>query len=63
VTRRIVIAGLILLAAFLPLAALPVAVFVLEPRVFVVDVAQFVGTDAPTVTLLALVLFRAPPSR
>ena len=62
VTRKVLIVGLMLIAAFLPLALVPVAVVVLDTRVFVEDVAQFVGTNAPSTTLLALVSFRAPPS-
>jgi hypothetical protein len=62
VTRKILIAGLILIAAFLPLAVLRVAIAVIDTRVFVEDVVQFVSTDAPSATLLALVSFRAPPS-
>jgi hypothetical protein len=62
VTRKVLIVGLILLAAFLPLAAIPVAMFVVDVRVFVVDVAQYVSTNAPSVTLLALIFLRAPPS-
>jgi hypothetical protein len=62
VTRKILIAGLILIAAFLPLAVLPVAILVLDSRVFVEDVVPFVSTNAPSVTLLSLVSFRAPPS-
>ncbi len=62
VTRKILIVGLMLIAAFLPLALLPVAVVVLDTRVFVEDVAEIVNTNAPCATLLALVSFRAPPS-
>jgi hypothetical protein len=63
VTRKVLIAGLILIAAFLPLAVLPAAiVVVIDTRVFVEDVVLFVSTNAPSATLLALVSFRAPPS-
>jgi hypothetical protein len=62
VTRKILIAGLILIAAFLPLAVIPVAVVFIDARVFVEDVVLFAGTNAPSAALLALVSFRAPPS-
>ena len=62
-TRRVLILGLLLLAVCLPLACVPVALFVLDSRVFVVDdVARYSSTSAPSVSLLALVFFRAPPS-
>jgi hypothetical protein len=62
VTGKVLIVGLMLIAAFLPLALIPVVVVVLDTRVFVEDVAQFVSTNAPSATLLGLVSFRAPPS-
>jgi hypothetical protein len=62
VTRKILIAGLILIAAFLPLAVIPVAVVFIDAPVFVEDVVPFAGTNAPSAALLALVSFRAPPS-
>ena len=62
-TRRILIIGLIVLAAFLPLAAPPVAVFVVSSPVFVAGDQPVVSSSAQPVALLALALFRAPPSR
>ena len=64
-TRTVLIAGLMLLAAFLPLAALPLvlAVLVVGSLVFIARVALFVSADAQPVALLALTHFRAPPSR
>jgi hypothetical protein len=62
--RNVLIFGLVLLAAFLPLAAVPLGTFVLERRVFVVgEIVAFVGVSAPPVALLALNFLRAPPSR
>jgi hypothetical protein len=62
VTSKILIAGLMLIAAFLPLAVIPVVIVVLDSRVIVEDVVPFVSTNAPSAALLALVSFRAPPS-
>jgi hypothetical protein len=62
--RNVLIVGLVLLAAFLPLAAVPLGTFVLERRVFVVEVvSSYVSAGAPPVALLALNFLRAPPSR
>ncbi len=61
-TRKVLIAGLILIAAFLPLAVIRLAIVVIDARVFVEDVVPFVSTNAPSAALLALVSFRAPPS-
>lgn len=60
--RKVLIAGLILLAAFLPLASLPLAIIVLEPRVVSVGIDPSAGTAAQRLTLLELTRFRAPPS-
>jgi hypothetical protein len=60
--RKVLVVGLILLAVFLPLAAMPVAIFVLDVRVFAVDAAHYVSSDAPPVTFLGVTLLRAPPS-
>lgn len=58
------IIGVMLLAAVLPLAAPPLAIFVVvESPLVVVDVAPFVSANAQPVALLALTFFRGPPSR
>lgn len=62
-TRTVLIAGLLLLAVFVPLAAMPLQTVVVEPQVFAVGVVSFVSATAQPVALLALELFRAPPSR
>jgi hypothetical protein len=64
-TRTVLIIGLMLLAAFLPLAALPLAfaVLVVASLVFIARLVLFVSCDAQPVALLALTFFRAPPSR
>jgi hypothetical protein len=62
VTRKILIAGLIVLAALLPLA-LPPAIFVLDVALAVADAAPSVVADAPPVAFLALTVSRAPPLR
>lgn len=62
VTRHILIAGLILLAAFLPLAWMPLAIVSVAPVHYTIHVPQFAGSDAQPVALLALTLLRAPPS-
>lgn len=64
-TRTALIIGMMLLAACLPLAALPLvlAVPVVAWLVFLACVALFVSADAQPVALLALSSFRAPPSR
>jgi hypothetical protein len=62
VTRKILIVGLIVLAALLPLAP-PLAIFVLDAPTVVVDVARSVGADAQSVAFLALTSSRAPPLR
>lgn len=63
-TRTFVIAGLILLAAFLPLAALPITIVVLlGALLFTAYAENTVSADARAVALVALKPFRAPPSR
>ena len=64
-TRIVLILGLMLLAACLPLAALPlvIVVTVAVAIVVVVDAVPFAGSNAQPVALLSLALFRAPPSR
>ena len=64
VTRNLVIFGMILLAALLPLAAIPVDVEVgVDSLIAILDVVPFAGADAQPVALLALTFFRAPPAR
>lgn len=65
VTRTVLLIGLMLLAAILPLAALPpaLAVLVVASLVFLARVTLFVSDDAQPVALRALRFFRAPPSR
>ena len=65
VTRTVLIIGLMLLAACLPLAALPFVIFVTVAAaiIIVADAVPFAGSSAQPVALLALSLFRAPPSR
>lgn len=63
VTRTVLIVGLLLLAVFVPLAAMPLQTVVVEPLVFAVGVVSFVSATAQPVALLALEFFRAPPSR
>jgi len=65
VTRTVLIVGLMLLAAFLPLAVLPLtlATLVVGWLIFIACVTLYVSADAQPVALLALTLFRAPPSR
>lgn len=61
-TRTILILGLIVLAAFLPLAV-PVAIFVLAvPLVVLGDAARAVAQARPA-AFAALTPARAPPSR
>ena len=63
-TRKVLILGLILLAATLPLAAVPIAIFIVEaPLVIAAGVVPFVETNAQHVAVIALPFFRAPPSR
>jgi hypothetical protein len=63
VTRTFLIAGLLLLATFLPLAALPAAIFVVSVLFVVVALTLAIRADAPPLPLLARVASRAPPSR
>jgi hypothetical protein len=58
--RKVLIVGLIVLAALLPLAP-PPAIFVLAVSFVVVDAAPSVGADAQPVAFLALTCSRAPP--
>ena len=62
--RTALVFGLILLAALLPLAVLPLALAlaVVATLVFLAPVVLFVSADAQPVALLALTFFRAPPS-
>ena len=61
-TRKLLIVGLIVLAALLPLAP-PLAIFVLDVPFVVVDAAPSVRADAQPVAFLALTFSRAPPLR
>lgn len=63
VTRTIVIAGLLLLAAFLPLVALPPVIFVVAAPLLMALATVFVCVTPRSVALPALVDPRAPPSR
>jgi len=62
VTRTILIAGLIMLAALLPLA-LPPTIFVLEVPFAALGAAPPAGATAQPPALLRLTVSRAPPSR
>jgi hypothetical protein len=61
VMRHVLIVGLIVLAALLPLA-MPIAIFVFDVAFVVVGVALCVSVYAQTGPLLALASSRAPPS-
>jgi len=63
VTRYVLIAGLILLAAFLPLAVLPLAIFVLVSPLVLAGAVPAVRESSRPVTVLTLEYLRAPPSR
>jgi hypothetical protein len=63
VTRNILIVGLVLLAVFLPLAAIPVVLEILGVPFVIAAVALFVSISAPPVPLLAVTFVRGPPSR
>ncbi len=61
--RKAAILGLIVIAALLPVVALPLAIVRVEATLIVVaTVDSITASDAPTVALLSLTLFRAPPS-
>ena len=62
VTRKILIAGLIVLAALLPLA-LPPAMLVLVVAFVAVCAAAVAAASAPSLPSPALQVSRAPPSR
>ena len=61
-TRKILIAGLIVLAALLPLAPAP-ATFVLDVAFAAVDAAPSLVADAKPIAFLAHTVARAPPLR
>jgi hypothetical protein len=63
VTRTVVIAGLLLLAAFLPLVALPLAVFVVAAPLLIAFATIGVCVTPRPVLLPAVAGPRAPPSR
>jgi hypothetical protein len=62
-TRKVLIVGLIFLAAILPLAAVPPTVIFVFSIVFVAGITLFASANARPVTFAALPLFRGPPSR
>jgi hypothetical protein len=60
--RGLFVFGLILLAAFVPWIAIPLAIFVLAPLV-IVRAFSFVAEEiAQPLALVAVPSFRAPPS-
>jgi hypothetical protein len=61
-TRKVLIAGLIVLAALLPLAP-PPAIFILDAAFAVVAAAPSVVAQAPPAAFPALTVSRAPPLR
>lgn len=61
-TYNVLIFGLILLAALLPLAAIPLAIVVGVELLVVADVAPLVDDLAPPAPRLAVAFLRAPPS-
>ena len=62
--RHILVVGLVLLAAFLPLAALPLAILTVTGLIVVAaEVAAFVITVPRSLSLVTLPDFRGPPSR
>jgi len=61
--RHVLVVGLIVLAALLPLAAVPVAIFVLDVSLVVVGVALCIVDVAPPALFRARAASRAPPSR
>lgn len=63
VTRTIVIAGLLLLAALLPLVALPLAVFVVAAPLLIAFATSVVCVTPRPFALCAIAGPRAPPSR
>jgi len=60
VTGKVLIVGLIVLAALLPLAP-PLTIFVLDVPFVVAYAAPSVSADAQPVAFLALTFSRAPP--
>ena len=61
--RTVLIVGLVLLAALLPLAALPLVIaFVLTSVFNVVVITHYISRSEQPVALLSLTSFRAPPS-
>jgi len=61
--QRFIVIVLLLLTALLPLAALPVAVFVLAVPLIVAASAPVAFAGAPPLPFVALTTSRAPPSR
>ncbi len=61
--RNAAIVGLVLIAALLPLIALPVAIVSVEPALILVAAVVLISAyDVQAAALRALPLFRAPPS-
>ena len=62
-TCKVLVVGLMLFAVFLPLAALPPAIFVLDAPVTVAHVYAPVTTTLSSTAVPAATLVRGPPSR
>jgi hypothetical protein len=60
--RTVVIVGLLLLAALLPLAALPLAIFVVAAPLLIATATIFVSVTPRAVPLTDLADPRAPPT-
>ena len=63
VTCRLLVVGLVLLAVFLPLAFVPIAVFALNAPLVPTAVALAVSAHPPGAPLLVAASLRGPPSR
>ena len=61
--KVLIVVGLVLLAALVPLAAPPVTIVVLDAPFMTAAAALFVSVSAPPVPLLAVTFLRGPPSR
>jgi hypothetical protein len=61
--RTFLVLGLILLAAVMPLVAISVGTIVFEPGLPSARAFESPAAPTPSVALLALAFFRAPPSR
>ena len=60
--RTFLVLGMIVLAALVPLVAVPVEAMAFQARVVCNADFELAAADAPSVALLALTFFRAPPS-